>query len=406
MDGGTVKSPGEGRRPERVDGVPARLAPVPRVVCRALPRPEHRVGGPSRRRFFATIRHERPDRVPLDLWARREVIEQLQQYLETTDVNAALGVDFAEVKVADRFPDFDRRTSAPRGGYWPGASGRYLWHDERTFEDAWGVIRRVGEDGKLVQWISGPLVNAQHIDEFPVPSPQMLATPEELAGTVAELKARDKVVSAEVVMPFKRAWHLRGLENLLCDMIANFDFVDALYERLYPFETERAVRAALAGVDIVKVVGDIAMEDRLMFRPELFRRLDVPRLRELIRRVRKARPDVLMFYHSDGDLSAAMDDLIEVGFDIINPIQPECMDPYEVKKRWGNRVTLWGTIGVRTTLPRGTAASIRAVVHERIRRCGHDGGLVLAPANAISYDTPVENVVAMFDAARDFTWQE
>jgi uroporphyrinogen decarboxylase len=189
-------------------------------------------------------------------------------------------------------------------------------------------------------------------------------------------------------------------------MLLDFDFVDALYERIYAFETERAVRAATAGVDVVKVVGDIAMEDRLLFSPEIFRRLDVPRLREMIRRTRQAKPDVLMFFHSDGQITAVMDDLIEVGFDIINPIQPECMNPYEVKERWGRRVTLWGTIGVRTDLPRGTPESIRALVHERIRRCGYDGGLVLAPANAISYDTPVENVVAMFNAAREFVWSE
>jgi len=358
----------------------------------------------SRERFFTSVRHERPDRVPVDLWARPEVIRALQQHFRTDNVEAALGVYFAKIDIADRFPEFERKAAPPRGGDWPGSSGGYIWHDERTFEDPWGIVRRVGQDGKLVQWIAGPLVERDDLEAYTFPEPTHLAEPAEIAGKVAALKAADKVVAGEVCMPFKRAWHMRGLENLLCDMIANRDFVERLYDYIYAFETERAVRSARAGVDFVKVVGDIAMEDRLMFSPKLFRELDVPRLREMIRRTRQVKSDILFFYHSDGDLSAAIDDLIDVGFDIINPIQPECMDPYAVKRRWGDRITMWGTVSVRTTLPRGTLAEIRQLVHERIRGCGYNGGFVLAPTNFIMYDTPVENVVAMFDAARDFRW--
>ena len=358
----------------------------------------------SRERFFASVRHERPDRVPVDLWARPEIIRALKQRLGTDDVETALGVDFAQVDIADSFPEFERKTAPPRGGDWRGSAGRYVWHDERTFEDAWGVVRRVGQDEKLVQWITGPFVQHNDLEAYTFPDPVNLADPATIAGKVAALKAAGKVVSGEVVMPYKRAWHMRGMENLLCDMIADREFVERLYDRIYAFETERAVRSVRAGVDFVKVVGDIAMEDRLMFSPKLFRELDVPRLRGLIERTRQAKPNVLFFYHSDGDLSQAMDDLIDVGFDIINPIQPECMDPYEVKKRWGSRITMWGTISVRTTLPIGPPAEIRRLVHERIRNCGHNGGFVLAPANVIMYDTPIDNVLAMFDAAREFRW--
>lgn len=358
----------------------------------------------SRERFFASVRHERPDRVPVDLWARPEIIRALKQHFGTEDIETALGVDFAQVDIADVFPDFQRQAAPPRGGDWPGSACRYLWHDERTYEDAWGVVQRVGEDEKIVQWISGPLVCHNDLEAYTFPGPSCLADPVALADKVAALKASDRIVSGEVCMPFKRAWHMRGLENLLCDMIADREFVEGLYDRIYAFETERAVRSARAGVDLVKVVGDIAMEDRLLFSPRLFRELDVPRLRTMIARTRQAKPDVLFFYHSDGDISAVMDDLIEVGFDIINPIQPECMDPYEVKRKWGSRITMWGSVSVRTTLPVGPPAEIRKLVHERIRRCGYDGGFVLAPANVIMYDTPIDNVLALFDAAREFKW--
>jgi uroporphyrinogen decarboxylase len=355
----------------------------------------------SRKRFFQTVRHEQPDRVPLDLWIRPEVLRELKRFLDTDDVETALGIDFARVEIGECVPGFEQKAGAPRGGDWPGASRRYIWHDERTLEDAWGVVQRVGSDGKLLQWIAGPFAGRADVEAFRWPDESCLAPAESISAGVKELKAADRVVLGEVAMPFKRAWHMRGLENLLCDMLGDREFVERLYDRIYAFESARAVRLAEAGVDCIMVVGDIAMERRLIFRPELFRELDVPRLRRMIGEVRRVRPDALMFYHSDGDISAVMDDLIFAGFDIINPIQPECMDPEEVKRRWGDRITLWGTISVRTTLPQGTPDAVRATVRDRIRRCGTNGGLVIAPANVIMYDTPVENVVAMYEAARE-----
>ena len=361
----------------------------------------------SRRRFFDTVGHRRPDRVPLDLWGpRAEVMRALREHLGTDDVEAALGTDFASAGIGQRFADFERRAAGPKGGDWPGSGGRYVWHDERTFEDAWGVVHRVGSDGKLVEWIGGPLVGADDADEFDWPDWSCLASVEEVAPRVEQLKAADKVVCGGVTMPFKQAWHMRGLENLLCDMMINRPFVEKLYDRIYAFQTERAVRCARAGLDCITVTGDIAMNDRLLFRPEVFRDLDVPRMGELIRRARSVRPEVLFYYHSDGDISEVMDDLIAIGFDIINPIQPECMDPYEVKRRWGDRITMWGSISVQTTLPLGTPESVKAEVQERIRGCGYDGGLVIGPSNVIMYDTPAANVVAMCEAVRDFRWDD
>ncbi len=360
----------------------------------------------SRERFFKTVRHERPDRVPLDLWARPEVYRSLREYLHTPDVETALGIDFARVAIPEYIPAFAQKAEKPRGGDWPGADGSYIWHDDRTFENAWGVIHRVGQDGKLIEWVRGPLVDTPDVDSYSFPVPSFAVGAPELALSVQRLKDADRVVLAEVVMPFKRAWQMRGMENLLCDMLVNREFVEQLYDRIYEFETARAVRGAEAGVDCLTVIGDIAMADRLLFNPALFRELDIPRMRALIQKARRVKPDILMFYHSDGDISAVMDDLIGVGFDIINPIQPECMDPDEVKQRWGRAITMWGTISIRTTLPRGTPESVRTEVRERIRRCGHDGGLVICPSNDIMYDTPVENIIAMYEAAAEYAWDE
>ncbi len=108
-----------------------------------------------------------------------------------------------------------------------------------------------------------------------------------------------------------------------------------------------------------------------------------------------------MFIHSDGDVFEVIDDLVEIGFDVVNPIQPECMDPAEIKKRWGDKITMCGGLSLQRTLPGGTPAEVREEVLDLIRKCGYDGGLIVAPSNSVQPDVPVENILACYGAIRD-----
>jgi len=94
--------------------------------------------------------------------------------------------------------------------------------------------------------------------------------------------------------------------------------------------------------------------------------------------------------------------LVEIGISVLNPIQPECMEPAEVKRRWGDRITLHGCISLQRTLPFGSPDDVRREVEDLIRTCGMDGGLILMPSNVIQPDTSVENIIACYHAARDF----
>ena len=108
-------------------------------------------------------------------------------------------------------------------------------------------------------------------------------------------------------------------------------------------------------------------------------------------------------FHSDGNLEAIFDDLVEIGFDCIDPIQPECMDVVDIKRRFGSRVCLHGTISCQHTLPHGTVAEVEAEARERIHSCGRDGGLILSPSNTIQMDVPVENILALYDTAKNLS---
>ncbi len=361
-----------------------------------------------RERILATLRHEVPDRTPAEAWFHDEVVRKLREHYHTDNWDEVLGelgiAGWKSCGVKLSVPEFEERAEERT---YRQMTRRCIWRDERTYADAWGVVYRIGESGWYEEWVSGPLVEADGddlsaVEKAGLPGSDYLAEPENYAAGIAELKAAGNFVSGGISNPYKTAWQLRGMDNVLADYLINREFLEALYDRLYAFHTEQALRMVRAGVDEVRVVGDIAMQDRIIMGPETWREVDKPRMARLIADCKAANPDVFLFIHTDGNVTDLMDDLVEIGFDIVNPIQPECMDPVEVKRRYGDRITLHGGVSIQRTLPGGTPGEVRAEVEELIKKCGYDGGLVVFPSNVIQPDTPVENIIACFHAARDF----
>jgi uroporphyrinogen decarboxylase len=125
-----------------------------------------------------------------------------------------------------------------------------------------------------------------------------------------------------------------------------------------------------------------------------------PRFVELISRAKRVNPKLLIFLHSDGAIEPLIPDLIEVGVDILNPIQPECMNPTRIKEQFGDRLAFWGTVGTQTTLPFASPGEIRRVVKERIETVGKGGGFLIAPSHKIQPEVPWVNIIAFVEAVR------
>lgn len=359
-----------------------------------------------RERILTALHHEKPDRTPTDGWFHPEVVERLKKHFQTDvweDVLRELGVEgWASLSPGVRFAEYEKRAQ-PRPGH-PN-SMRGAWMDEHTYEDPWGVRFRRSEDDRYQRFLSGPLEKVESVDDmagYRFPAPDDVVDPSDYAARVAQLQREGQFVSGGIENPFKRLWHLRGYENALMDYLSNREVLDAIYDPLFALITELAVRATRAGVDMISVVGDVAMQDRIIMGPKPWREVDKPRWAKLTSACRAVNPDIHFFFHSDGKLTDLVDDLVEIGFDVINPIQPECMDPLMVKKRWGNRITLHGCISIQKTLPFGTVADVRNEVETLVRECGRDGGLVLMPSNVIQPDTRLENIIACYHTARDF----
>jgi uroporphyrinogen decarboxylase len=125
-------------------------------------------------------------------------------------------------------------------------------------------------------------------------------------------------------------------------------------------------------------------------------------LKKVIQAAREIKPDILIFYHSCGYIIPFIDKLIETGVEILNPIQPECMEFNEVHDRFGERLSFWGTLGTQQLLPYGTKEEVKKVTLERLEKCGTKGGIVIGPTHIVEPEVPWENLNSIIEAATDF----
>ena len=362
-----------------------------------------------RERALTSIRHRMPDRIPSIIDARREVQVKLAEYYGVNTYLEVLAILDAEEMYhfpvqalpSVDFPEFEEKAEVVPGP-WIGGGQRYIRIDERTIEDEWGVVRRIGSDGKYVEWLTGPLVDVDDPAKITYPEPERLMKNPDLEKTVARIKEEGYPVRTLVGQPYKIAWLLRGMQNLLMDYALNPSYVKALYGAIFALQGEILRICTRAGADIVGFDGDIASKDALIMGPERWRSIDKPRLANVVDSCKAINPEVRAFIHSDGNISEILLDLIEIGFDVVDPIQPECMDPRAVKREYGRDLCLHRCGSLQRTLPFGTPKDCRAEAIELIRTCGQDGGLVLGASNTVGFDVPTENIAAWYEAVRDY----
>jgi uroporphyrinogen decarboxylase len=359
-----------------------------------------------RERMIATLNHQKPDIVPIQLGWRKELWQPVMDHYKVDSADEVVKILEADLyRSADvkmRWTDYEKRVNGSLKSDF-GDTGPVILHDERTFEDEWGVVERVGKDGKYLEWVSGPFAETDDLDRFDWPGGSVIVDDPDLAKRVAEFKRQGYwVVGSSGQHPFKQAWRMRGFENFLCDYVANPEFVEALYDRILDHTVAVCKRSAAAGVDMLHFWGDVAMQDRMIVPPEQWRQLDKQAWRRIIAETRKVNPQVKFFFHCDGDVRPIIGDLIEAGFDILNPVQPECLNPGLIKRQWGDRLTLDGGGSIQRTLPLGTLDDVRREVDFLMRTCAWNGGYIFRASNVVGFDCPIENVIAFYELARDY----
>lgn len=252
---------------------------------------------------------------------------------------------------------------------------------------------------------SNPLEDARtlaDLERFPFPEASAPYLADGLARQVADLHGRGLAAGGNTPHLggelFEAAWRLRGLERFLVDLVERKEMAHYLLDRLAALARRNAVALAEAGVDVLALDDDVGMPGTMMISPATWREFFRPRLAAIIEAARATRPGLRVIYHSDGHVEPILDDLVEIGVQGINPLQPEHMDAARIRRRFGRRLCLWGTVGRQTTFAFADPAEIRREVRERIETLG-PAGLVLCPAYDIDEpDIPWANVVAFLEA--------
>ena len=348
-----------------------------------------------RERVIAAIQREEFDRIPLDCAFRPEVWTRLRQYFRAHDeeiVKKELGVDIREVGM-------DAPTGFKPTSFIPSGSKNYESFLITAF-DEWGIRRKEGATGIYWHFTYHPLEDIS-LDEYEFPDLNAEGRFDRAKKEAKSFGQEYAVASHYTGGIFEQAWWLRGFNRFIRDLYGNPKFANDLLDRLLDWKTEQGKRIVETGVDIIKVGDDFGTQTGMMIPPELWRRYFKHRYKRWFSDLKSA-GDVYVFFHSDGKIDPIIPDLIEVGVDILNPIQPECMDPAKLKKEYGDKLTFHGTVSVQETLPFGTVEDVREEVITRIRTLGYDGGLIVSPTHMVGTDVPIENILALYETAREY----
>ena len=354
-----------------------------------------------RENLLACFDHKTPEWIPRAGSFTPDQIRRFHEKTSQQDIGAYFQMDrlgsvgFAPTRLSTDFSRYHKYYPLPE-------------HIRNYRTDEWGI-----------GWVPGPLL---HFEDMIHPMHSLSSLPEFEAYPYPDLDAqyrreglRERVEKLHdeglpvIAYPlqaggtiFESAWYMRGLENLLTDMISNSQIAAYHLDRITEMAISNAEHIGECGADVYISGDDIATQRGMMISPQMWREWLKPRLASIYSAVRSKKPDIHIWYHSDGDCRAVIPDLIEIGVTILNPVQPECMDPVWVKREYGKDIGLWGTIGTQTTMPFGTPAEVRETVKRMIDLCGTGGGLFIAPTHVIEPDVPWENIAALFDACLEF----
>ena len=337
----------------------------------------------ARERWEAVLSGGAPDRVPMDYWGTPETGEKLARALGCGDLDEAL----------DRL-HVDRPLAA---------APVYCGPPVPAGEDVFGIRYREVDygTGRYREAVSGPLAAYASAGEiarsYRWPSPDWW----DYSTIARQVTGReDRPVRGGGSEPFLIYKNLRGHEQAFMDLVLEPEIVHLCLDRLYDlaYQNTRRIYEQIPGrVTFSYVAEDLGSQESLLFSPEQIRSFFLPHMRRMIELVHGAGARV--FFHSDGAIRDILPDLIEAGIDILNPIQWRCrgMERQALKRDFGASVVLHGGVDNQGTLPFGTPDDVRREVEENLRVLGAGGGYILAPCHNIQPNTPVENILALYE---------
>lgn len=331
---------------------------------------------------LAQIAHRETPHIPFSIAFEGDVAERLDAHYGSSAWRARANPYFTTVAAVDtdrKIPLGDGLVSDPYGSVW--RIDRRPWHLERP------ALAHQGD--------------APSLDGYSIPSPEaFFVTPAEKAAAFDACRACPDtfIVGGCGWGLFERSWTIRGFENALVDMVASPDFYGELLDRLTDLYLGLVRETATLPVDGILFGDDWGEQNGVIMGAARWRELFKPRWARIF--VETHALGKIAMCHSCGSVAEIVPDLAEIGLDVLESCQPEAagMDPFDLKRRYGDRITFWGTIGTQSLIPFGTTAQIRDEIARRAEVLGKDGGIILSPAKPLQPETPTENAVAVLES--------
>jgi len=356
-----------------------------------------------RERVLRTIEHQEPDRIPLDeayynfSLQSPDARERLMRTLKIYDIDGVK--DFLGIDLRDLFM-MPSETFMRQAVY---KEPPWLWTHKlpgNKYRDEWGIEYEIGATGEYFHYIHHPLQQIENLEEYEFVDVNAPGRFEKAEEQMKKWSDKYAICGHMEATFFEQAWYLRGFRRLIRDLYEKETFCERLFDKLLELRLEQGKRWVELGVDIVRLGDDFGTQTGMLISFDMWRKYFKPRMKKLIATLKKTRAYV--FYHSDGYIEPLIPELIEIGVDILNPIQPECNNLERIKKEFGTKLTLHGTLSVQRTLPFGSIEDIENEVRSRLKICGPGGGLILAPCHAVGPDVTIEKLIALYRSAQKY----
>jgi uroporphyrinogen decarboxylase len=365
-----------------------------------------------RERVAAALSHQEPDTVPIDLASTIDssiVVEGYDRLKAHLDVQAGNVLTNRMMRVVDVDERVLRALDVDTRGVFPGGPPDELFGDDE-YRDEWGVERIRPPGSYYYDVRSFPLegeITLADIARYPMPDPHDPARTQGLAERVAEIHASGYAAVLNLPSPLvHKTQYLRGFTDWFMDFATDHALLEALFDAVMEVSLAMCadiLRVVGTEVDVLLTADDLGIQRGLMVSPDNYRSLIKPRHAQFFRLIHDMSPAPVLF-HTCGSVVDILPDLVEIGVDVLHPVQVTAkgMDPVALKAEWGQELAFWGAIDTQHTLCHGSPDDVRAEVAKRIEALGTGGGYVLGAVHNIQPDVPVANIMAMYQYAREY----
>lgn len=361
-----------------------------------------------RERVLTALSHKEPDRCPMQISFTPEFADRLKADMRLKGQGLHNPHGGGNTYELERALDEDMLLTSVG---WVNGYYQDGYQQVDSYQDEWGVTWKTIEyetpygKGRYTEPAGHPLAQDRALDTYIPPDPNRPELYQEAARVLHEFKDEYWIVGVTPTTIFESAWALRGYEQLMIDLAANPDTANQILDIPFSYHEVVTQRLVRMGVDMIWLGDDVGGQNAMLMSPRMWREYFKPRMAGLIASLRAINPQIKIAYHTDGTVYPIIPDLIEIGLDVLNPIQPMAMDPARLKNEYGRDLCFWGSLDIQETLPFGTPGQVNQEVITRLKTIGREGGLIIGPTHNVQLDTPLENFWTMLDTIRQTSYQ-